>query len=52
MDAGTHENNQASFQLHTDFPISFTFQCKSGEFVFGQMQCIVEGMKTNLHDGV
>ncbi|KAF8148413.1 hypothetical protein B0H34DRAFT_263015 [Crassisporium funariophilum] len=34
----------------TDFPC--TFQCTSGELLFGQIQCIIEGMKNNSHDGM
>ncbi|KAF8076965.1 hypothetical protein FPV67DRAFT_440756 [Lyophyllum atratum] len=34
----------------TDFPCAF--QCTSGEFLFGQMQCIMEGMRNDSHDGI
>ncbi|KAF8076975.1 hypothetical protein FPV67DRAFT_1777345 [Lyophyllum atratum] len=34
----------------TNFPCAF--QCTSGELLFGQMQCIVEGMRNNSHDGI
>lgn len=38
------------FHLQNDIP--FTFECKSGELLFGQMQCIAEGMKNKGHDGM
>jgi hypothetical protein len=36
--------------VQCDFPCAF--QCTSGEFLFGQMQCIIEGMNSSLHDGM
>lgn len=38
------------FKVPTDFPT--VFECTSGELLFGQVQCIAEGMKSSAHDGM